>query len=187
MDSIVAMKFCNSCGSPLEWRIPGGDTVPRHVCGACQNVHYLNPKIVVGCLPIWEGRRVLLCKRAIEPRYGFLTPPGGYMENGETVEQGSLRETAEEANATVELGDLHAVYSVPHIGQVFLFFLAELKNLDFSPGVESLDVRLFAEEEIPWDEIAFNSARFALERFFGDLKTGRTSGPPHMGQFVRGL
>lgn len=159
----------------------------RHVCQTCEHVHYLNPKVIVGCLPIWEGHKVLLCKRAIEPRYGAWTVPGGFMENGETVEQGTLRETTEEANAEVELGDLHAVYSVPHIGQVFLFFLAELKHLDFYPGVESLEVRLFTETEIPWEEIAFNSTRFALERFFGDLKTKRKNGPPHMGQYLSGL
>ncbi|MCR9141437.1 MAG: NUDIX hydrolase [bacterium] len=181
------MKFCNQCGSQLEWRIPEGDNAHRHVCGECQHIHYLNPKVIVGCLPIWEGHKVLLCKRAIEPRYGAWTVPGGFMENGETVEQGTIRETVEEANATVELGGLHSVYSVPHIGQVFLFFLAELKNLDFYPGVESLEVRLFTEDEIPWEEVAFNSTRFALERFFGDLKNGGTDGTPHMGQFVRGL
>ncbi len=184
MDS---MKFCNRCGSGLEWRIPDGDNAHRHVCGSCEHIHYLNPKLIVCSLPIWEGRKILLCKRSIEPRYGYWTVPGGFMENGETVEQGSLRETVEEANARVELGELHAVYSVPHIGQVFLFFLAELKDLDFFPGVETLETRLFAEDEIPWEEIAFNSTRFALERFFGDLKTGRKNAPPHMGQFVKGL
>ncbi|MEQ9363241.1 MAG: NUDIX hydrolase [Leptospirales bacterium] len=181
------MKFCNLCGKQLEWRIPKGDNAHRHVCRDCRHVHYLNPKLIVGCLPIWEGRKVLLCKRAIEPRYGAWTVPGGFMENGETVEQGTLRETVEEANAEVALGDLHAVYSVPHIGQVFLFFLAELKNLDFFPGVESLEVRLFTEDEIPWEEVAFNSTRFALERFFGDLKAGRKGGPPHLGQYIMGL
>ena len=184
---MIVMKYCVSCGDQLEWRVPDGDNLPRHICRACQHIHYMNPKIIVGCLPIWEERRILLCKRAIEPRYGFWTVPGGFMENGETVEQGTLRETKEEANAEVILGPLHSVYSVPHIGQVFLFFLAELQHLDFYPGVESLETRLFTEDEIPWEEIAFNSTRFALERFFGDLKTGRTATAPHLGQYVKGL
>lgn len=184
---MLEMNFCNRCGGKLGWRVPDDDTVPRHICDSCGLIHYLNPKVVVGCLPIWEGHKILLCKRAIEPRHGYWTVPGGYMENGETVEQGSMRETTEEANARVKIGDLHAVYSVPHIGQVFMLFRAELLDLDFYPGTESLEVRLFTEEQIPWEEIAFNSTRFALERFFDDLKTGRKTGPPHMGQYVHGM
>lgn len=160
------MKYCSNCGEAVEVKIPAGDSLPRHVCPACQAIHYQNPRIIVGCLPVWQKDRVLLCRRAIEPRLGLWTLPSGFMENGESAEDGAARETLEEANARVRILGLHTMYSVPHINQVHLLFRADLLDTDFSPGVESLAVELFRREEIPWSEIAFNSVRFSLERFF---------------------
>lgn len=166
------MKFCSHCGSNrLEWRIPDGDTLPRHVCANCHTIHYQNPKVVVGCLPEWEGR-VLLCKRAIEPRYGLWTLPAGFLENGETVVAGALRETLEEANARVEVGALYTVISLPQINQVYMMFRARLADLGFGPGVESLEVRLFDEAEIPWESLAFRTITRTLRNFFLDRKRG---------------
>ena len=137
------MKFCSHCGSDaLEQRIPEGDTLERCVCANCGAIHYQNPKTVVGCLPEWDGR-VLLCKRAIEPRRGLWTLPAGFLENGETIEAGALRETAEEARATVDIGALYTVISLPDINQVYMMFRARLLDLDFGPGPESLEVRAF--------------------------------------------
>ncbi len=178
------MKYCNHCGGDLDWKIPDGDNLPRYICRTCSHIHYSNPRIIVGCLPVWrEDGTVLLCRRSIEPRYGYWTLPSGFMENGETVEQGGLRETREEANAEVEIRNLHAVYSIPHISQVYMLFLADLKNLNFSAGPESLEVRLFAEDEIPWEDLAFSSVRFSLERYFDDVKTGRAG--LHVDAFIR--
>ena len=143
------MKFCSHCGaSPLVFRVPEGDTLPRFVCAACGEIHYQNPKIVVGCLPEWEGR-VLLCKRAIEPRHGLWTLPAGFLENGETVVAGAERETLEEARARVDIGELYTLISLPQINQVYMVFRARLKDLDFGPGPESLEVRLFDETRNP--------------------------------------
>ncbi len=147
------MKFCSHCGSPrIEWRIPEGDALPRFVCAECGTIHYQNPKIVVGCLPEWEGR-VLLCKRAIEPRYGLWTLPAGFLENGETLVAGALRETLEEANARVEPGDLYTIISLPQINQVYMMFL-------------------FDEADIPWESIAFRTITRTLRNFFLDRKQG---------------
>lgn len=159
------MKFCSNCGKPLEHGIPQGDQKERFFCTNCHTVHYENPRMIVGCIPIWEDK-VLLLKRANEPGKDLWTLPAGFLENEESVEEGALRETREEANAEVEIMRLFSVYSVPHIGQVYLFFLARLNNLDFHPGVESLQLQLFSGEDIPWDEIAFSSVRFTLEKFF---------------------
>jgi len=167
------MKYCSKCGSDrVQFRIPDGDTFPRFVCDACATIHYQNPKVVVGCLAEWEDK-VLLCKRAIEPRYGLWTLPAGFLENGETVPDGAARETLEEANAQVEVGDLYAMISLPHINQVYLIFRARLLDLDFGPGSESLEVRLFAEEEIPWKELAFRTINHTLMYYYADRKTGR--------------
>jgi len=166
------MKFCSHCGSSrLETRVPDGDTLPRFVCADCGTIHYQNPKIVVGCLPEWEDR-VLLCKRAIEPRYGLWTLPAGFLENGETIIAGALRETLEEAHARVEPGDLYTIISLPQINQVYMMFRALLADLDFGPGTESLEVRLFAEEDIPWESIAFRTITRTLRNFFLDRKQG---------------
>jgi ADP-ribose pyrophosphatase YjhB (NUDIX family) len=158
----------------LEFAIPPGDSLPRHICSGCGTVHYSNPKIIVGALPIWEGK-ILLCKRAIEPRLGKWTLPCGFMENAETAEEGAIRETVEEAKANIKITNLQSVYSIPQINQVYLVFLAELLDLNFSPGEESLEVQLFEEDSIPWKEIAFSAIYFSLENYLKDRKTGNTS------------
>ena len=166
------MNYCSHCGSAqLEIRIPDGDTLPRTVCATCGTIHYSNPKIVVGCLPEWD-RKVLLCQRAINPRHGLWTLPAGFLENGETLSAGALRETLEEANARVDLDDLYTLISLPQINQVYMMFRARLRDLDFGPGVESLDVRLFDESEIPWEELAFRTIARTLRNWFLDRKNG---------------
>jgi ADP-ribose pyrophosphatase YjhB (NUDIX family) len=166
------MKFCSNCGAPVALRIPPGDTLPRYVCGGCGLVHYQNPKMVVGSIPDWDGK-LLLCKRAIEPRYGLWTLPAGFMENGETMAQGAVRETLEEAKARVTLDDMFTVLSVPHINQVHLFYRARLLDLDFAPGTESLEVALFEESAIPWGELAFRTIAATLKHYYEDRKQGR--------------
>ena len=160
------MNFCSNCGRQVAKRIPDGDTKERWVCDACGKIHYQNPLIVVGCVPERDGK-ILLCKRAIEPRYGYWTVPAGFMELGETLAQGAARETMEEACAEVRIGHLFASVDVVQAGQVHLFFTAELLS-DFSPGDESLDVAMFGRDEIPWDEIAFRSGSFALKKYLED-------------------
>ena len=159
------MKFCSDCGRSVRLVMPPGDHKFRFVCDSCNAIHYENPRMIVGCLPRWENK-VLLCKRANEPRVGKWTLPAGFLENDETVEQGALRETIEEANADVELVRLFSLYSIPAIGQVYAFFLANLKNVNFHPGMETELTTLFAEDEIPWNEIAFASVRFTLDQYF---------------------
>ena len=127
------LKFCSACGSDrIERRVPEGDNLPRFVCAACAAIHYQNPKIVVGCLPEWQDQ-VLLCRRAIEPRHGLWTLPAGFLENGETVVAGAVRETLEEASARVDVGELYTMISLPHISQVYMMFRARLVDLDFGP------------------------------------------------------
>jgi ADP-ribose pyrophosphatase YjhB (NUDIX family) len=166
------MKYCSNCGTLVELRIPEGDTLPRYVCSQCGVIHYQNPKIVVGCIPEWEDR-ILLCRRAIEPRHGLWTVPSGFMENAETLVQGAARETLEEANARVSMGPLYAIYNLPHINQVHVLFRAQLLDLDFKPGIESLDVQLFGEAEVPWDTLAFRVIREPLERYFDERRQGK--------------
>jgi ADP-ribose pyrophosphatase YjhB (NUDIX family) len=166
------MKFCSQCGAEVEINIPKGDNRPRHVCISCGVIHYQNPKIVVGCIPVWEDK-VLLCRRAIEPRYGLWTVPAGFMENGETSQQGAARETQEEACAEVEVESLYTLFNLPHINQVYLLFRSRLLNLDFTAGEESLEVGLFEEAEIPWDEIAFPVVKETLRLYFSDRESGR--------------
>jgi ADP-ribose pyrophosphatase YjhB (NUDIX family) len=167
-----AVRFCSACGSDrIEWRIPEGDNLPRFVCAACSAIHYQNPKVVVGCLPEWQDQ-VLLCKRAIEPRLGLWTLPAGFLENGETVMAGAMRETLEEADARVVMGDLYTMISLPQISQVYMMFRAALADLDFGPGPESLEVRLFREDEIPWEELAFRTIGRTLRNYFLDRKLG---------------
>ena len=166
------MKFCSQCGARVELRIPEGDTLPRFVCGSCHTIHYQNPRMIVGCIPEWEDR-ILLCRRGIEPRYGLWTVPAGFMENGETTYQGAVRETLEEANARIEIGALYALYNIPHISQVYILFRARLLDLDFKAGAETLEVRLFAESEVPWDQIAFATVRNTLTRYYGDRRSGK--------------
>lgn len=166
------MKFCSSCGSRLVEKIPRDDDRRRHVCPGCDTVHYQNPKIVTGCLPVWEDS-VLLCRRAIEPRSGYWTVPAGFMELDETVEQGAVRETWEEARAQVEIQAPYSMFNLPHVNQLYIIYRARLQNLDFRPGPESEDVRLFAEQDIPWDDLAFGTVRQTLRFFFGDRPGGR--------------
>ena len=166
------MKFCPECGAPVELRIPPDDHRDRHVCPVCGAIHYLNPKLIVGAIPEWTDGRILLCRRAIEPRHGLWTLPAGFMENGETTLEGAARETLEEANARVEIGDLYSIYNIPHISQVQMLFRARLLDLDFSPGAESLEVKLFEEHEIPWGELAFRPVKYTLENYFADRKAG---------------
>ena len=165
------LKFCSNCAAPVAHRVPPGDNKLRYVCDNCGEIHYQNPKLVVGCVPEWEGR-VLLCRRAIEPRYGYWTLPAGFMENDETTGEGALRETLEEAGAHIELGDAFTLISVPHVNQAHLFYRARLTDLTFAPGEESLEVALFEEAAIPWKEIAFRTVGITLKRWFEDRKRG---------------
>lgn len=165
------MNYCSECGAPVTQRIPENDDRLRFVCDACGTVHYQNPKIVAGALPVWEGQ-VLLCRRAIAPRYGLWTLPAGFMENGETTEQAAAREAQEEANAKLRNLHLYTVISIPHVSHVHMIYRCELESDDFFPGIESLETRLFHEHEIPWEELAFYSIRKTLECFFNDRKQG---------------
>ena len=173
------MKFCSECAHPVTVAIPEGDNRPRFVCTHCGTIHYQNPKMVIGSIPVWEQDgelKVLLCKRAIEPRYGYWTLPAGFMENGETTSAAAARETEEEAGANIELGSLFTLLNVVHVHQVHLFYLARLVDLDFAPGIESLDVQLFSEAEIPWADLAFPTIRTTLELFFADRAQMREAG-----------
>lgn len=173
------MKFCSACAHPVALAIPEGDNRPRYVCAQCDAIHYENPKLVIGSLPVWEEDgdiKVLLCKRAIEPRYGYWTLPAGFMENNETTAEAAIRETEEEAGANVELGPLYTLLNVAHVHQVHLFYLARLRDLNFAPGIESLEVELFSESEIPWDDLAFPTIRTTLELFFADRRKVREGG-----------
>jgi len=165
------MKYCSHCGEPVEVRIPAGDNLPRHVCPACQTIHYQNPKLVVGCVPEHDGR-ILLCKRAIEPRLGFWTIPAGFMENGETLAAAAVRESREEALAEVTIGSLLAIVNVVHAHQVHVMYRATLATPAFGAGTESLAVALYRPEDIPWTEIAFPSVEFALRRYIEDRARG---------------
>jgi ADP-ribose pyrophosphatase YjhB (NUDIX family) len=167
-------KHCPNCGAAVDYRIPADDNRERAVCPSCHSIHYQNPLNVVGTLPVWEADgRVLLCRRAIEPRHGLWTLPAGFMELGETTAEGALRETQEEAGADVEMGPLYSLINVTRVGQVHLFYLAQLRSPAFDPGPESLEARLFAEDEIPWDEIAFKTTRETLRAYFDDRRAGQ--------------
>jgi ADP-ribose pyrophosphatase YjhB (NUDIX family) len=168
------MKFCSACGQPVARVVPDGDNRPRYVCQACAAVHYENPKVVVGCVPEFEGR-ILLCKRAIEPRLGYWTVPAGFMEIGESLPEAALRETWEEAQARVDLGPLFAIVDVIHAAQVHVFFAATLPEPSFGAGDETLEARLFSVSEIPWSELAFPSVRIALEQYLEPGSAGRDS------------
>jgi ADP-ribose pyrophosphatase YjhB (NUDIX family) len=176
------MRFCSQCGAPVVRRVPAGDTRARFVCESCQTVHYENPKIVAGCIAEWEGR-ILLCRRAIEPRLGLWTLPAGFMENDETTVQAAMRETMEEAGARVALAGLYALFNLPHINQVYLMFRGRLLAPDYAPGAESLAVDLFAEEDIPWQEIAFPVVRETLRLYFSERRAGAFGA--HLGDMVR--
>jgi len=168
------MKYCHSCASPLIVKIPEGDDKPRHCCESCHSIFYQNPKNVVGTLPVY-GEQVLLCKRAINPRIGKWTLPAGFLENGESSLDGAIRETKEEAGAvvTVKENNLYTLFSLPSINQVYMFFRVELANLEFSAGIESEEVALFSENQIPWSEIAFPVVKTTLEKYFQDRESNK--------------
>ncbi|MEX2468420.1 MAG: NUDIX hydrolase [Pseudohongiellaceae bacterium] len=165
------MKYCHHCAAPLVLRVPEGDDKQRHICEACDSIFYQNPKNVVGTLPCWEDK-VLLCKRAIEPRAGLWTLPAGFMENGESSLHGAIRETREEAGASIHVADdsLYTLFNLPRINQMYIFFRAQLLSLDFCAGLESEAVALFSEKEVPWDDLAFPVVRSTLEHYFEDLR-----------------
>lgn len=165
------MKFCSSCSAPIAHRVPPGDSLPRFVCDECGDIHYQNPRLVVGTLPVLDGR-LLLCRRAIEPRYGYWTLPAGYMENGESTAQAALRETSEEAGAKIELEAPFTMISVPHVNQVHLFYRAKLLDPAFAPGDETLEAALFAEADIPWKELAFRTVSMTIKHWIEDRKSG---------------
>lgn len=166
------MRFCSGCGQSIERRIPAGEDRERHVCSACGAIHYQNPKLVVGCLVVHESK-ILLCKRAIEPRRGYWTLPAGFLELGESTMAGAVRETREEALAEVHVVAPYAHFDVPHIGQAYVIFRAVLREERFGPGTESLEVKLVAPDEIPWAELAFPVVRVSLELAVEDLRAGR--------------
>ena len=163
------MKYCSQCGAPVSLKIPADDNRHRHVCDSCELIHYQNPKIIAGCIPVWEDK-ILLCRRAIEPRHGYWTLPAGFMEMGETTSEAAVRETLEEANARVEIDGLYALINLPHVNQVYMMFRSQLLDLDFSPGQESLEVALYVEDDIPWEELAFTTIRHSLKFYFEDQK-----------------
>lgn len=165
------MKFCSACGAPTEHRIPEDDNRPRHICTQCKTIHYQNPNIVAGTIPVHEDK-ILLCRRAIEPRHGFWTLPAGFMENQETTTEAAMRETWEEAEARVNIDGLYTVINVPQIDQVHMFFRATIIDGIFGVGIESLETRLFHEEDIPWNDLAFPTIRKTLQLFFEERRLG---------------
>ncbi len=169
--TITTMNFCSHCGSRVVLKVPEDDFLPRHVCESCGTIHYLNPKLVVGCVPEFEGR-ILLCRRGIEPRLGFWTVPAGFMENGETLEHGAAREAREEALISVEIGSLLLLANVTHAQQVHVFFRARMLNGEYGVTRESLEVKLLTLDEIPWNDLAFPSTEYALRRYVEDRAAG---------------
>ncbi len=166
------IKHCKVCGGSTVYAVPADDNRERATCTACHTVHYENPLNVVGTVPAW-GDQVLLCRRNIEPRFGKWTLPAGFMELGESLEQGAARETVEEAGAHFEMLGLFTVLSVVRVGQVHLYFRARLLDTAFAPGPETIEARLFHEHEIPWDELAFRTVRETLKHYFADKHLGR--------------
>ena len=165
------IRHCRACGHEVAYRVPPEDNRERAVCLQCQHIDYENPLNVVGTVPAWEDQ-VLLCRRNIEPRHGFWTLPAGFMELGESTEAGALRETDEEAGASIELQGLFSVLNVVRVGQVHLYYRARLMDTAFAPGPETIEARLFREDEIPWDDLAFRTVRVTLERYFADRRAG---------------
>ena len=165
------MKFCSNCAAPVAKRVPPGDSLPRWVCDQCGDIHYQNPKLVVGTIAEQDGR-ILICRRAIEPRYGYWTLPAGYMENDESTGQAAERETREEAGAKIELGEPFSMISIPYVNQVHLFYRARLLELDFRPGDETLEVAMVEEAQVPWKELAFRTVSMTLKLWFEDRRAG---------------
>ena len=176
------MNYCSHCGSAqLVLKIPEGDHLARQICEDCHTIHYENPKIIAGCLPIRENK-ILLCKRAIEPRYGLWTLPAGFMENNETIEQAAARETWEEAKANIGQVSLYVVISLPHISQVYMMFRTQLCDLNYAPGIESLEVQLFSQDKIPWEKLAFPVIRKTLTHYFQDRVVNQF--PVHVSEMI---
>jgi ADP-ribose pyrophosphatase YjhB (NUDIX family) len=165
------IAYCNQCAAPVEHIIPQGDSLKRAYCPNCRHIQYENPRLIVGCIAEFE-EKILLCRRAIEPRHGFWTLPAGFMENGETTIDGAKREALEEACASIDIDAPFALISIAHINQVHLFYRGHMRTPEFSAGEESLEVKLLAFEEIPWDELAFKSVRYCLEKYREDKKSG---------------
>lgn len=176
------MNYCSQCGGGVNLAIPEGDHLPRHICSQCGEIHYQNPKVVVGCIPEYE-QQLLFCKRAIEPRLGYWTLPAGFMENAETAAEGAQRETLEEACARVEIIELFSMFNLPHINQIYILYRARLCEPDFAPGSESLEVKLLDEQQVPWDEMAFPVITESLKLYFSDRKAGRFGF--HSGDMIR--
>ena len=176
-----SIKHCRACGGEVLYRTPADDNRDRATCTVCETIHYENPLNVVGTLPVWEDR-VLLCRRNIEPRRGLWTLPAGFMELGESTAEGAVRETVEEAGARIELQELFTLLNVVRVGQVHLFYRARLLATDFAPGPETIEAELFAEADIPWDEIAFRTTKKTLEHFFADRRAGHFE--THVGDIV---
>ena len=166
------MKFCSNCGNQVSQKIPEGDNRLRYVCDHCHSIHYENPRVIAGIIPEYSGQ-ILLCKRAIEPQLGRWTLPAGFLENGESTLEGAVRECTEEANAEVVEPNLYALYDIPHINQVYVFFRAQLANNNFGPSTESTEVELFDEHKIPWEDLAFPVVRKVLDTYLNDRKQGQ--------------
>ncbi len=166
------MKFCSQCGKPVTLKVPADDDRPRHVCPSCSTIHYQNPKLVVGCIPVWEDR-ILMCRRNIEPRKGYWTLPAGFLENGETATEGARRETYEETGSRVVDLAAYLMVDIVHIHQIYLMFRSQLQRPDFHPTPESSEVKLLTEAEIPWEEIAFKVVEKTLRLYFQDRPSGR--------------
>lgn len=166
------IRHCKTCGAGVRYEIPADDNRERAVCGACRTIHYENPINVVGTVPFWHDQ-VLLCKRNIEPRHGYWTLPAGFLELGESTADGALRETVEEAGARVDMQGLFTVLNVVRVGQLHLYYLAQLRDTQFAPGIETIEARLFAEIDIPWDELAFRTVRETLKHYFADRRKGQ--------------
>ena len=174
----MPINYCSHCGQQVELHIPPGDDRPRPVCPDCGRIHYTNPKIVVGCVPEWD-RKILLCRRAIEPQLGLWTLPAGYLEAGETIEAGARREIREEAMAELDRVEPFALFNLAFVDQIYFMFRAGLVDGRFGAGEESLEAELFEEKDIPWEEMAFTVIRETLELYLSDRQKGRFSF--HMG------
>ncbi len=166
------IRHCRLCGAPSSYRVPADDNRERATCTQCGEIHYENPLNVVGTVPMWDDA-VLLCRRNIEPRFGFWTLPAGFLELGESTQAGALRETIEEAGAKIELLDLFTLLNVVAVGQVQFFYRARMLDTSLAPGPETIEAQLFREADIPWDRIAFRTVRQTLEHYFADRKRGR--------------
>lgn len=174
------MNFCSKCGSSDIHLKMEQDRFVRYVCNACDTIHYRNPLLVVGCVPIYQQSKILLCKRGINPRKGYWNLPAGFMEMNETVEQGALREAKEETGLDLELGCLHSVYTTRKKNQVMLHFMAKVNDLNYQLNDETVEIQLFDFDSIPWDQLAFRSNTFAIQKYLDNLHSNQQE--VHMGQ-----